>query len=132
MPKAWYGYARIVISTPLTDDLLDEEGNVIEEGTKTLVRQALLSLGSHHGPPNLITAIRPSLDYQSFILELEWEHRLRLLEVLDVLVEYVGWTMGEAAAATQLFDTRGWDWEEQRQEVDDYLIADKDEWNDVL
>ena len=124
----WHGYVLIEIAAQLTPNTVDEDGNVIEEGTRSLVRRALLQLGRQSGPSHKITCIRPSNDRQSVILELELTGPVTKTQVVTKLAELLPWSVEQITNNVTCTVSPGANWEERRQATDNYLVAHAQEW----
>ena len=85
-------YYRVEIATILSDDTLDEDGNVTEVGTKNLARNALLELGRQIGLPHEKTHLRSSADGQIITVEMETPVALTKSEACTKLAELLPWT----------------------------------------
>lgn len=124
----YYGYCLWSITTALTDDIVDEDGVVTTEGTKTLARRVLLELGTQSGLPNLVTHLRPSLNSQKWIIQLESPVTPTATLFYNKIAELLPYTAEQIAGVSNFVVSPGDTFEERRQATVDYLIENKAEW----
>lgn len=85
-------YYLTEISTQLSDDTLDENGVITEEGTKTLTKNALLKIGNQNQPAHKKAHLRFSSDKQKIILEVNLPSKLTKAQACTQLAELLPWT----------------------------------------
>jgi len=127
----YHSYVLWAITTPLTDDTI-EDGIVTEEGTKTLAKNALLELGRQYSPnPCHVTHLRPSIDGQKYIVELCTPVVPTATLFYNKLAELLPYTAEQIAGVSNFTVSPGDNWEERRKATVDYLINNKEEWEEV-
>lgn len=126
----WHGYVLIEIDTPLSDDTLDEGGNVIEVGQKNLAINALLQLGTQTGKPHQITHLRASSDGQKIIVEAESSVSVTKEQACNKLATLLPWTAEQISNNSQFTKSPGDNWQERRQATVAYIKAHKAAWGE--
>ena len=118
-------YYKVKILTALSDDTLDEDGNVTEVGQKTKVINALLSLGRQSGLPHQITHLRAKPGGQTITVEMETPTSLTKAQACTKLAELLPWTSQQISNNT-IFTKQGP--EEARQDITDNPV----EWGEEV
>lgn len=113
---AWHGYARITVTTLLTNP------------QKVAIRNALLGLGEQVGAPNLITHLRPSNDQQSVIVEINKPSDLTKAECVTALATALGVSENTVNNNSTFEAFTGADWEARRQSCLAYLATNAGAW----
>ncbi len=123
-------YYLVEIDTVLTDDTVDGDGVVTEIGTKNLAKNALLELGRLTGLPHTVTHLRPSLDGQKIIVEMQLAEALTKSEACDKLAELLPWTSQQISDNTSFTKFAGDNWESRRVTAVQYIIDNVAEWEE--
>ena len=128
----WSGYAVWSITTALTEDTLDEDGNVTELGTKSLAKNAVLLLGTQSGLPHIVTHIRPSLDGQKILIDITLEEKITKAEAVEKLAEFLPYTEQQISNNSTLQVFSGANREARRLAAVQYLIDNSEDWEEVI
>ena len=126
----WHGYVLIEIDIPLTDDTLDEDGNVVDVGTKNLAINALLQLGTQTGLPHQITHLRASSNGQKIIVEVQSSIAVTKAQACKKLATLLPWTAEQISNNSSFTKSPGDNWEERRQATIAYIKAHKVAWGE--
>lgn len=125
---SWHGYVVWHITTPLTANTVDEDGNVTEVGTRSLAKQALKELGRQSGPAHEITVMRPSNDKQSVLIRLMTQNEPTAAQFYNKLAELLPYTAGSIAAKSTFLVSPGATKEERRQATLAWMRVHNAEW----
>lgn len=121
------GYYLIEITPTLKDDTLDKNGVVTKKGTKTLSKTALLELGTQSDAnPMNITHLRPSLNGQKFIVEMDTS--VNKTDMTSKMSEHLTWSKSQANTNTTFTKFAGSNREAMRQTVLQYLKDNSVDW----
>ena len=126
----WHGYVLIEIDTPLSDDTLNEDGNVVEVGQKNLAINALLQLGTQSGLPHQITHLRTSSDGQKIIVEAQSSVAVTKAQACNKLATLLPWTAQKISDNVTFTKSPGDNWEERRQATVTYIKGHKAAWDE--
>ena len=120
-------YYLLTITQALTDDTVDENGNITELGTRSMTRDALLTLGNLRSDAHLQTHMRFSLDGQKVIVECETNGNVTKDQFVSKLSELLPWTETQINNNLEITKFEG-TYEESRELIKQYLINNINEW----
>lgn len=127
-----HAYYLITINQVLTEDTIDEEG-VVTPGQKSLIKTALLELGRQAGPAHKVTHLKPSVDHQKIIVEMERATQPAKAQFCNKMAELLPWTSETISNKTTVTRLGGNNstYEESRQAAMAEIASDKEGWGEV-
>ncbi len=87
-----HNYYLIEVNQALTDNEYDEDGNIVVEGQKRLIKRALKSLGRQSGMAYRKTHLRASTNHQKVIIEMETPVQATKAQFCNKMSELLPWS----------------------------------------